>query len=131
MFEVFVFTIIGLSIINVPMSFALAVIAGILNFVPNFGPVLAMIPAMLVGVTKSIDTALIIGALYILIQILDGSIIVPALQQKLIRIPPAILIMAQLFMGILSGGWGLFLATPLLVIIMIVIDETYLKKMTD
>jgi predicted PurR-regulated permease PerM len=86
---------------------------------------------MLVGLTKSIETSLIVAALYILIQILDGSIIVPALQQKLIRIPPAILIMAQLFMGILSGGWGLFLATPLLVIIMIVIDETYLKKMTD
>jgi predicted PurR-regulated permease PerM len=44
------------------------------------------------------------------------------------KVPPALLIIAQLFMGILSGGWGLFLATPLLVIIMIIIDETYLKK---
>ena len=128
MFEVTVFTIIGLSIMNIPMAFALSVIAGLLNFVPNFGPLIAMIPAVLVGITKGFDTALIIAALYTLIQILDGSIIVPALQQKLIRIPPAILIMSQLFMGILSGGWGLFLATPLLVIIMIVVDETYVKK---
>lgn len=128
MFEVTVLTLIGLSIMHVPMAFALSVIAGILNFVPNFGPLIALIPACLVGLMQGLDTALLIVALYTFIQILDGSVILPAIQQKLIRIPPAILIMAQLFMGILSGGWGIFLATPLLAIIMIVIDETYLKK---
>ena len=98
MFEVTVFSFIGLSIIGVPMTFALSIIAGLLNFVPNFGPVIAMIPAMLVGLMQGFNTALIIGALYILIQIIDGSIIVPALQQKLLRVPPAILIVSQLFM---------------------------------
>jgi predicted PurR-regulated permease PerM len=128
MFEVTVFTLAGLSLMHIPMAFALAVIAGVLNFVPNFGPLIALIPACLVGLLQGLDTALLIVALYTFIQILDGSVILPAIQQKLIRIPPAILIMAQLFMGILSGGWGIFLATPLLAIIMIVIDETYLKK---
>jgi predicted PurR-regulated permease PerM len=128
MFEVTVFSFIGLSILNVPMAFALAIIAGLLNFVPNLGPLIAMIPAVLVGLMQGINTALIIAALYTGIQILDGSIIVPALQQKLMRIPPAILIIAQLLMGILSGGWGVLLASPLLIIIMIVVDETYLKK---
>jgi predicted PurR-regulated permease PerM len=70
----------------------------------------------------------LIAALYMLIQVIGGSIIVPVLQQKLIRIPPAILIMSQLFMGILSGGWGVLLATPLLVLVMIVVEEAYLKK---
>jgi predicted PurR-regulated permease PerM len=128
MFEVTVFTWIGLSIMGVPMAFALSVIAGLLNFVPNFGPLIALVPAVLVGLIKGFDTALLIAGLYILIQIIDGSVVVPALQQKLIRIPPAILIMSQLFMGILSGGWGVLLATPLLVIVMIIVDETYLKK---
>ncbi|HEY6975333.1 MAG TPA: AI-2E family transporter [Chitinophagaceae bacterium] len=128
MFEVTVFTWIGLSIIGVPMTFALSVIAGLLNFVPNFGPLVAMVPAVLVGLMKGFDIALLIAGLYILIQAIDGSVIVPALQQKLIRVPPAILIISQLFMGILSGGWGILLATPLLVILMIIIEETYLKK---
>lgn len=128
MFEVTVFTLIGLSLLDVPMAFALAVIAGLFNFVPNLGPLIAMIPAVLVGLTQGVNTALIIVVMYTGIQILDGSIIVPALQQKLMRIPPAILIMAQLFMGILVGGWGLLLASPVLIIVMIVIDETYIKK---
>jgi len=128
MFEVTFFTLAGLSLLHVPMAFVLSVIAGVLNFVPNFGPLIALIPACLVGLLQGLDTALLIIALYTFIQILDGSVILPAIQQKLIRIPPAILIISQLFMGILSGGWGIFLATPLLAIIMIVIDETYLKK---
>src|SRR4051794_37967491 len=62
MLEVTVFTLIGLSVVGVPMAFALSVIAGLLNFVPNFGPLVAMVPAVLVGLMTGFDTALIIAA---------------------------------------------------------------------
>ncbi len=129
MFVVMVLTGIGLAIIGVPMWLALAIIAGILNFIPNFGPLIAMIPAVLVALTQSPVTAAIVAGLYILIQVVESNFITPTVQQKLVSIPPAMIIMAQLLIGPLAGGWGLVLATPLMLIIMILVQELYTKEM--
>lgn len=131
MLIVFTMTAIGLSILNIPMAIALALIAGLLNFIPNFGPLIAMIPALLIGFTISNNTAILVGGLYILVQTLESNIITPSIQRKLINIPPALTILAQLFMGILSGGWGLVLATPLLAIAIVIIDETYVRRINN
>lgn len=119
---------IALTILGIPMAVALAVIAGILNFIPNFGPLLSMIPAILIALTQGVNKAIIVAAVYLLLQIIEGNIITPSIQQKLIKMPAAITIIAQLFMGILSGGWGLILATPLVAIVIVVVQETYVKK---
>lgn len=119
---------IALTILGIPMAIALAVIAGILNFIPNFGPLLSMIPAILIALTQGINKAIIVAVIYLLLQIIEGNIITPSIQQKLIKMPAAITIIAQLFMGILSGGWGLILATPLIAIVIVVMQETYVKK---
>lgn len=128
MLVVFVFTAIGLSIIGLPMWLTLAIIAGLLNFIPNFGPLLAMIPAVLVGFLQGTQTALLVAGLYILVQVLESNIITPSVQKRLINIPPALIIIAQLVMGVLTGGWGLVLATPLVAILMAVVQEAYLKE---
>src|SRR4051812_15397984 len=109
MLIIFSLTAIGLTILGLPMAIALALIAGLLNFIPNFGPLLAMAPAVLIALTRGINTAIIVAVLYTLIQILESNIITPNIQKKLINIPPALSILAQLFMGILTGGWGLVL----------------------
>jgi len=128
MLVVAVLTLIGLLLIGVPMAFALALIAGVLNFIPNFGPLIAMIPAVLIGFTQSPVTAALVAGLYIVVQVVESNIITPQIQKKLVSIPPALIIIAQLFMGVLTGGWGLLLATPLTLIIMIVTRELYIKK---
>lgn len=128
MLIVFTLTSIVLTIMGMPMAIALALIAGLLNFIPNFGPLLAMIPAILIALTQSVNKAIVVAILYILIQILESNIITPNIQKKLINIPPALTILAQLFMGILTGGWGLVLATPLVAIVMVVVQETYVKR---
>lgn len=125
---VFVLTATGLLIIGTPMWLALALIAGILNFIPNFGPLIAMIPAVLVALTQSPATAAMVAGLYIIIQVAESNFITPYVQQKLVNIPPALIIIAQLLMGTLTGGWGIILATPLLVIIMILVQELYIKN---
>jgi len=128
MLVVAVLTAIGLLIIGVPMAFTLALIAGILNFIPNFGPLIAMIPAVLVGFLQGPTTALLVAGLYILVQVLESNVITPQIQKRLIEIPPASIILAQLFMGVLTGGWGLVLATPLIAILMVVLQELWIKK---
>jgi predicted PurR-regulated permease PerM len=118
----------GLTIIGIPMALALAVIAGILNFIPNFGPIMAMVPAVLLGLVDSTQTAIIVAALYILIQTLESNIITPTIQKRMINLPPALLIISQLLMGTLSGALGIILATPMLAIIMVLVEELYLKE---
>jgi len=128
MFVVFILTAIGLVIIGVPMWLTLALIAGILNFIPNFGPLIAMIPAVLIGLMQSPSTAAFVAGLYILVQITESNFITPKVQQKLINIPPALIIIAQLLISPLTGGWGLVLATPLMVIVIVLVQQLYLKK---
>lgn len=123
-----ILTGIGLSILGVPMVFALAIIAGILNFVPNFGPIIAMIPAVLIGLTLGVNTALIIAGLYILIQMLESNLITPMVQKRLVSIPPALIIIGQLVVGSVTGYLGILLATPVVLIIMVLVQELYVKK---
>jgi predicted PurR-regulated permease PerM len=123
-----VLTGIGLSIIGVPMIFALAIIAGILNFIPNFGPIIAMVPAVLLGLSQSMNLALIIAGLYIFIQMLESNLITPMVQKKLVSIPPALIIVGQLIIGSVSGYLGIILATPVVLIIMVLVNELYVKK---
>lgn len=128
MFVVFVLTAAGLAIIGVPMWLVLAIIAGFLNFIPNFGPLIAMIPAVLVALMQGPTTAAIVAGIYIVIQVAESNFITPMVQKKLINIPPALIIMAQLLVSPLTGGWGLVLATPLMVIVMILVQELYIKN---
>lgn len=128
MFVVFVLTAVGLAVLGIPLWLVLALIAGILNFIPNFGPLIAMIPAVLVGLLQGPGTAAIIAGMYIVIQVLESNFITPMVQQKLISIPPALIIIAQLLISPLTGGWGLVLATPLMVITMVLVQELYIKK---
>ncbi len=120
---------IALTVLGIPMAIALALIAGILNFIPNFGPLISMFPAILIALTISVDKAIVVTIVYLLLQIVEGNVIAPSIQQRLINMPAALIIIAQLFMGIVSGGWGLVLATPLVAILIVVIQETYIKKM--
>jgi predicted PurR-regulated permease PerM len=127
MFVVFLLTAIGLLIIGVPLWLVLALIAGLLNFIPNFGPLIAMIPAVLIGLMQSPLTAGLVAGLYILVQMAESNFITPMVQKKLLDIPPALIIMAQLFIGPLTGGWGLVLATPILVFLIVLVQELYVK----
>lgn len=128
MVVVMILTAIGLAIIGVPMWLVLAIIAGLLSFIPNFGPLIGLIPAVLVALMQSPATAATVVGLYILIQVVESNFITPMVQLKLINTPPALIITAQLLISPLTGGWGLVLATPLLVIVMILIQELYMKE---
>lgn len=129
MLVVAILTAIGLSILNIPLWFVLALIAGLLSFVPNFGPLIALIPAVLMGFMENPTKALLVVGVYVLVQVLESNFITPKIQQQLTSVPPAMIIIGQLLMGVLTGGWGLLLATPILVIVMVLVQELYVKRM--
>lgn len=129
MLAVFILTAIGLIILDIPMWLALALLAGLLNFVPNFGPLAAAIPAILVALAISPSTALWVAGLYLVVQLLESSLINPQAQHHLIKIPPALIIISQLLVGSLTGIWGVIFATPLVLVIIILVQELYINQL--
>ena len=118
----------GLSLTGLPGTMVLGLITGLLEIIPNFGPVIAMIPGVLLAFTISTKTAVIVALIYIACQTIVGNIALPLLQKKMINIPPALTLLSQLIMGTLSGLMGIILAVPLLAILIIVVNELYIRK---
>ena len=121
----------GLTIIGVPAALVLGLITGITEIIPNIGPLIAMIPGVLLGLTMGTGTAIIVALLYIVSQTIVANIVTPLIQKKMINLPPALTLISQLIMGTLSGALGIILAVPLLAILIILVDELYVKKIDN
>ena len=118
----------GLSIIGIPVAMVLGLITGILEIIPNIGPLIAMAPGVLLSLTVSTNTAILVALLYIISQTIVANIVTPLIQKKMINLPPALTLISQLIMGALSGALGIILAVPILAILFILVDELYIKK---
>lgn len=127
MLVVAILTAIGLYILGVPMALALSLIAGLLSFIPNFGPILALIPAVLVGFLQGPSTALYVVFLYVGVQAIESNLITPFVQRKMVSMPLAMIIIAQVLLGILVGGLGLILATPILAVVVVLVKMLYVE----
>lgn len=131
MFIVGILTGGGLAILGVPFAFILGLIAAILNFIPNVGPLIAGVPAVMVGFSQNGTTVLYIVLLYLVIQSLEGYLITPYIQQRTDSTPPALLLIAQLVLGAGFGILGLLLASPLLVVIMVLVQILYMRDVLN
>ncbi len=127
MLVVAVLTVIGLWILGVPLALVLGLIAGLFSFIPNFGPILGLIPAVLVALLESPTTALYVVLLYVGIQAVESNLITPFIQREAVSLPLAMIIIAQILLGILVGGLGLILATPILAVVVVLIRMLYVE----
>ena len=125
MSAVFVFTWLGLFLLGRPLSLMLAVIAGLLSAIPNIGPVLALIPALLLAFGAGAETALHVLLLYLAIQFVESYTVTPLIERRAVLVPPGLLLGMQLLMGALAGFIGLFAAPPLLVVSMVLVKMLY------
>lgn len=109
----------GLLIIGVPHALLLAVLAGILELIPIFGPILAAIPAVFVAYASlGTTTALVVSGLYLVIQQFENHLIYPMVVKKVVGVPPMISIIALVLGGKLGGFLGLLISVPIAAVIM-------------
>jgi predicted PurR-regulated permease PerM len=106
-------TYVGLLILGVPIAFVLALFAGLAGFLPYLGPIIGAIPMVLVAGGESLDLALWVVGLYVIIQFLESYLLTPLIQARAVSLPPAVVILSQLVLGAVFGLLGLALATPL------------------
>jgi predicted PurR-regulated permease PerM len=118
---------IGLTVLGVPLSGTLGLIAAILSFIPSLGPFISVIPAVLLGLTISPTMGLWVCLLYLGVQILEANVITPLVQRKAISLPPAFVLGSELLMGLLLGGAGLAFATPLAAVILVLVNMLYIQ----
>ena len=118
-----VFTWIMLVAYGVPMAVLLGIITGLLAFIPNVGALIAGILMVLVGFSGGVDMGLYTILVYFLVQTFDGYVVIPLIAKKTVDLAPALVLGAQLIMGVLFGVIGLFLADPLLAMIKVALER--------
>lgn len=114
-----VITTIALAIIGVRGALPLGVLAGILEFIPNVGPTLSAIPAILMGFADSPRMALTVVGVYWVIQFLENNLLIPYLMKEQLDLPPALTLVTQVVMAYVFGFLGLFVAIPMLAMIVV------------
>jgi predicted PurR-regulated permease PerM len=117
----------GLWLIGVPLAPALGLLAALAEFVPNVGPFLAFVPALLLALTESATRALAVLLLYLGVQGFESYVLTPLVEKRAVALPPALTITAQVLMAVLAGGLGLALATPLAAAALVLVQRLYVE----
>lgn len=117
----------GLWVIGIPLALALGILAGVLEFIPYIGPIIAAIPAVLVAFAISPTKAVEVLALYVVVHIFEGELLVPLIQRWAVALPPAVGIVAVVVFGWLFGLLGIIFATPLAVAIIALVEALYVQ----
>jgi len=116
-------TWIMLQVYGVPMAFLLGLITALLAALPNIGAPISGAIMVMVGFSGGVDMGIFTIIVYAVVQTVDGYIIVPVIARKTVDLPPALVLAAQLIMGVLFGILGLALADPMVAMIKVWLER--------
>lgn len=126
-----ILTTIGLWLLGVPSALALGLLAGLLEFIPYAGPILAAVPALLLALTVGPEVMLWTLLLYAGLQQVEGNLLQPLVQQQAVDLPPALLMFALVAGALLFGVVGIVFATPLTVVLFVLVKRLYVREALD
>lgn len=120
-------TWLGLAILGLDQALALGVLAGLFSFVPNFGPIAALVPSLVVALVQAPQH---VGWIVLIIygtSFLQSQLIAPLLFEESLNLPPVIVLIGQIFAAIFFGFLGIMLAVPIIAILLVLVREVYIK----
>lgn len=123
-----VLTGVGLWLLGMPAALTLGLLAGVLDFVPFVGPIVAAVPAVLLALASDPASAIWVVALYLLVQQIEGNIITPLFQKRAVELPPALLLFSLVACGLVFGMAGVLFAEPLTVVIFVLVKRLYVRE---
>lgn len=124
-------TWIGLALVGLQQALVLGVIAGVTAFIPNFGPLIALIPSIAVGVIQAPDQIGWIIVVVYGVSFIQTQIMIPLLVAGSIRLPPVLVLLGQIVAGVFFGFLGIMLAVPITAIVLVLVQEIYVKDVLD
>jgi predicted PurR-regulated permease PerM len=120
-----------LQILGVPAASLLALQAGVANFVPYLGPLIAALPVALVAAPLGLGPLAWVMAIYFCIQTLEGFVVAPLIQKGAVNVPPAWTLFAIVLLGAMFGVLGVALAAPLLGVVRVALLRFYVEGWLD
>ena len=120
-----------LEVYGVPMAALLGLLTGLLAFLPNIGAPISGALMILVGFSGGADMGVYCIIVYLVVQIVDGNIIVPMVAKKTVDLAPALVLGAQLVFGVMFGILGLALADPIVAMLKIALERKSLQNETQ
>jgi len=106
-------------------------LAGLLNFIPNLGPTISVIPPIAIALLDSPVKAISVLILYIIIQQFESNFLTPYVMAQQVSLLPAVTLVAQVFFATFFGFWGLLLAIPLMVVTQIWFRHVIVEDILD
>lgn len=125
------FSGVGLLFLGIPLALVNALLAGVLTFIPNLGPVLSVIPPAALGLLENPWKALAVIILYIVIQQVESNILTPLVMQYQVSLLPAITLLSQVAFAVFFGLLGLFLALPIVIVAQVWFKEILIKDILN
>lgn len=124
-------TALGLWLLDVPLALTIGAIAAVLAFIPFFGPIASGILAVLMAFMQGPTQALYVAGLCLAIQQIEGDLLMPFVQRWAVELPPVLGITAAVIFGLLFGLPGVILATPLMVVAMVLVKKLYVESVLE
>jgi predicted PurR-regulated permease PerM len=131
MVVVAVLSLIGLLALGIPLALAQAILAGLLNFIPNLGPTMSVVLPMSIALLDEPWKAVAIFIVYLLIQQFESNFLTPYIMAQQVSLLPAITLIAQVFFTTFFGFLGLLLALPLTVVAKVWINTILIEDVLD
>jgi len=123
-----VLTFLGLTILGVNYALTFALLAGVFELIPIFGPILSAIPPTLIALATNPLLALKVIILYIIVQQFESHLIYPLVVRKIIGLPPVLTILGLVIGGELAGFMGIILSVPIITVIVEILNDIDAKK---
>lgn len=131
MFVTFVMLYIALTIVGLDFAIFFAVLSALLVVVPYFGAIAGAIPPVLLALTDSPGKAILVLGAYVLVQQLESNVTIPIIMANRVRLHPAVIAIGVVVVGQLFGFIGLFVAVPILSLIIITVEEFWVKPVEE
>lgn len=113
--------------IGLPSPLGLGLIAGVTEFIPYVGPIIAAIPALLVAATKGLPAVIWTFVAYIAIHAIEGNLIAPMIQRELAYVPPALMLLGIAAITIVFGTAAILFAAPIIVMLFVLVKKIYVR----
>jgi predicted PurR-regulated permease PerM len=126
-----VLVFIALSLIGLEFAIFFAVLSALLVVIPYFGAIAGAIPPVLLALTDSPGKALLVLAAYVAVQQIEGNVIIPLVMSQTVRLHPAVIAIGVVVVGQLFGVAGLFVAVPVLSLLVISVDEFWVRQIEE
>ena len=120
-----VLTSIGLTLLGVPLSLVLGVLAGVFNLIPFFGPLIVAVPTAVLAMTGGFGLVVAALGVLLLVNVVDGNVVTPLVYSRTISVDPITIIVVILLGATLFGLVGALVAVPIAAFVKLIYRDYY------